>query len=112
MIWTILRLAGAAVLVLLIVALLAIVIVPRFLDRDYYRGPVSDHFDGARFFNPQGDDTLAPPSGRSRGGFLSRYRFGRDHRPAWPARSECWSVAHAPGAHQPAERRVVTRSIT
>src|SRR3546814_5919740 len=82
MIWTILRLAGAAVLVLLIVALLAIVIVPRFLDRVYYRGPVSDHFDGARFFNPEGDDTLAPPAGRSRGGFLLRYLFGRDERPA------------------------------
>src|SRR3546814_19472980 len=36
MIWTILRLAGAALLVLLIEALLAIVIVPRFLYRVYY----------------------------------------------------------------------------
>src|SRR3546814_1169158 len=66
----------------------ALPILPRFLDRVYYRGPVSDHFDGARFFNPEGDDTLAPPAGRSRGGFLLRYLFGRDDRPAWPERVE------------------------
>src|SRR3546814_3326406 len=106
MIWTILRLAGAAVLVLLIVALLAIVIVPRFLDRVYYRGPVSDHFDGARFFNPEGDDTLAPPAGRSRGGFLLRYLFGRDDRPAWPERVEV--RPSVPAARVEGARMVVT----
>ncbi|MEI9926860.1 MAG: MBL fold metallo-hydrolase [Sphingomonas sp.] len=30
--------------------------VPYFLDRIYYRGPPSAHFDGQRFFNPDGDD--------------------------------------------------------
>ena len=30
-------------------------LVPPFLDRIYYRGPASGHFDGARFFNPDRD---------------------------------------------------------
>src|SRR3546814_18630042 len=64
----------------------ALPILPRFLDRVYYRGPVSDHFDGARFFNPEGDDTLAPPARRSRGCLLLLYLFGRDDRPPWPER--------------------------
>jgi hypothetical protein len=29
-----------------------IVVVPPFLDRIYYEGPTTNHFDGARFFNP------------------------------------------------------------
>jgi len=28
---------------------------PLYLDRVYYRGPPSDHFDGARFRNPEGE---------------------------------------------------------
>lgn len=39
-------------LFLLVAALLAPETVPPFLDRIYYRGPKSDHFDGQRFFNP------------------------------------------------------------
>jgi L-ascorbate metabolism protein UlaG (beta-lactamase superfamily) len=65
---------------------LAITIVPRFLDRIYYRGPASDHFDGQRFFNPGRDDTMAPPTGGSRAGFLWRYLTQRDARPAWPTK--------------------------
>ena len=61
---------------------LAIAIVPHFLDRRYYRGPVTDHFDGERFFNPDGDDTFRPPTGKSRGGFL--YRYLTQKRPPWP----------------------------
>lgn len=68
----------------IVAACLAITIVPRFLDRVYYRGPVSDHFDGQRFFNPGHDDTVAPPTGNSRGGFLWRYITNRDKRPEWP----------------------------
>ncbi|MBR0553363.1 MBL fold metallo-hydrolase [Stakelama marina] len=76
---------GAGLLLWLVVALcLTIVIVPRFLDRVYYRGPVSDHFDGQRFFNPDGDDSVRPPGGGSRAGFILRYLTGRDGRPAWP----------------------------
>ncbi len=39
--------------------LLIPVVVPPFLDRIYYRGPVSDHFDGHRFFNPDGKSGIA-----------------------------------------------------
>ena len=37
----------------LVAALLAAIItVPPFLDRLYYEGPASAHYDGARFLNP------------------------------------------------------------
>lgn len=42
----------------------------------YYSGPVSDHFDGTRFFNPGGD----PPRGFTD---LLRWRFG-ESAAAWP----------------------------
>ena len=76
----------ATILLFTVVALgLAITIVPRFLDRIYYRGPRSDHFDGQRFFNPDGDaDTQMPIPHGSRAGFLWNQLTGRDGRPAWP----------------------------
>lgn len=43
--------------------LLAPTVVPPFLDRVYYRGPASDHFDGKRFFNPYGEG-IRPAGGR------------------------------------------------
>ena len=79
----------AGVLLLLVLVLgLAITIVPHFLDRIYYEGPASDHFDGARFFNPDGDaDTIRPPGGGGgRAGFFWRQLTGSDGRPAWPDR--------------------------
>lgn len=84
MIVTILKWVGAALLFLVVALALAITIVPQFLDRIYYRGPASAHFDGARFFNPDGDDTFRAPGGRSRGGFFFRYLTGADGRPPWP----------------------------
>lgn len=51
----ILRRAGTALLFLVILALLATVVVPPFLDRIYYRGPVGAHYDGQRFRNPDGE---------------------------------------------------------
>src|SRR5580704_1748482 len=43
-----------------------------------YSGPVSDHFDGERFFDPDG----APPKSL---GEVLRWQFGRDRqRQAWP----------------------------
>ena len=84
----VLKIVASTLLLLVILAGLAITIVPRFLDRIYYEGPASDHYDGARFFNPDGDtDTLRPPgtaTGGSRGGFFWRYLTGSDGRPAWP----------------------------
>ncbi len=76
---------GAVLLWLVIVAALATVIVPRFLDRRYYVGPSSGHFDGERFFNPDGEDTARVPGGGGRGGFLWRQATGSDGRPEWPA---------------------------
>jgi L-ascorbate metabolism protein UlaG (beta-lactamase superfamily) len=60
----------------------------------YYNGPVSDHFDGERFFDPNG----TPP--RSRRDLL-RWRFGRQSRKTrakWPA----W--APSPYADRPPAR--------
>lgn len=69
---------GVAKLILfLVIALcLLITLVPPFLDQRYY--------DGARFFNPDGEDTLAPPAGGSRAGFLLGWLTGANKREAWP----------------------------
>lgn len=80
-----LKIVGVALLLLVAAAGLAITIVPRFLDRIYYEGPESDHFDGARFFNPDGEDTARPPGGGGgRASFFWRQLTGRDGRPVWP----------------------------
>lgn len=75
----------ARLLLMTVVALLLVpVIVPPFLDRVYYRGSPSDHFDGERFFNPEGQFG----TGGSRSGWpLERlFRFAtRDDRQDWPA---------------------------
>lgn len=80
----VLKWLGAALLFLIVALCLAISLIPPFLDRIYYEGPRSGHFDTARFFNPDGDDMMRPPSGRSRGGFLLRFLTGSDDRPPWP----------------------------
>ena len=43
---------GRALLFAAIALCFAPTIVPPFLDRVYHDGPPSDHYDGARFFNP------------------------------------------------------------
>ena len=63
---------GAGLLVLVLVVLLAMILAPRFLDRIYYRGPVSDHFDGEHFFNA--DDK---PTAEQRRSGISPFRFIR-----------------------------------
>lgn len=79
------KLAGAMLLWTVIVLCLALTIVPPFLDGVYYRGPATGHFDGAHFFNPDGDDDrLKLSGGGSRAGFLARQVFGDPERPAWP----------------------------
>ena len=62
-----------------------VTILPPFLDRVYYRGPVSDHFDGERFFNPDGGDGFRMPGGQSRAGFLWS-RLTGEGQPPWPER--------------------------
>ncbi|EZP71607.1 Hydrolase [Sphingomonas paucimobilis] len=76
--------AGVALLFLVIALCLAITIVPPFLDRIYYQGPVSRHFDGAHFFNPDGEIEFSPPPGSNRQSFAVRWLLGADERPPWP----------------------------
>ena len=68
---------GTAILFLVIALSLAPSLIPPFLDRIYYRGPVSDHYDGERFFNPK----MPPPPRRNPGRFFGRWA---GERAAWP----------------------------
>jgi len=77
--------AGTLVAVLAVLCWAA-VLVPPLLDRIYYDGPVTDHYDGERFFNPDGEDTARPPGGGNRGSFIWRQLTGNDDRPPWPER--------------------------
>ncbi|MBX3563357.1 MAG: MBL fold metallo-hydrolase [Sphingomonas sp.] len=80
--------AGAAILLWTVVALcLAATVIPHFLDRIYYRGAVSGHFDGAHFFNPDGDDDRLKVTGPgSRVRFIWKQVFGDSERPVWPGK--------------------------
>lgn len=75
----VLKRLGTALLFLAIAMCLAPTLVTPFLDRIDYRGPVTDHFDGQRFFNP--DDVALKPS-RKKGTFFSRWATGS--RAKWP----------------------------
>jgi L-ascorbate metabolism protein UlaG (beta-lactamase superfamily) len=73
-----LRWFGTALLFAVAALCFAPTLVPPFLDRIYYEGPLSDHFDGAHFFNPD-----APSPGRlDPRRFLNRWASGE--RAAWP----------------------------
>jgi L-ascorbate metabolism protein UlaG (beta-lactamase superfamily) len=61
---------GTALLFLVIALCLAPSLIPPFLDRIYYRGPPSDHFDGERFFNPTPGRSAHGPSTPQR--FMNR----------------------------------------
>lgn len=77
---------GAMLLWLVIAALLAVTIVPAFLDHIYYRGPVTGHFDGSRFSNPDGEISFPVPPGERRGNLFWRFMLGRADRAPWPER--------------------------
>lgn len=79
----IVRWAGTLLVWLAILLCLAITLVPPFLDRHYYRGPESLHFDGQRFFNPDGPNDFQPVSSGNRLAFMWRIVTGRD-RQDWP----------------------------
>ena len=72
-----LKIVGGAIQLLIVALALAITIAPRFLDRIYYDGPPSDHYDGRRFFNPEGDaDTFRMPAGSGGRANLQRREIG------------------------------------
>jgi L-ascorbate metabolism protein UlaG (beta-lactamase superfamily) len=74
------RRAGAGLLFLCVAVLLAGIVAPPFLDRIYYSGPASSHFDGQHFFNP--DPETGPPRTFS---FTQMLRFMRgEGRARWP----------------------------
>lgn len=80
-----LKLALAGLLWTIVLLSLAVTIAPHFLDRIYYRGPATAHFDGEHFFNPDGDDDRIAMKG-NRAGFIARRIFGDPTQPAWPER--------------------------
>jgi L-ascorbate metabolism protein UlaG (beta-lactamase superfamily) len=75
----ILKRIGTALLFIVVAICLAPTLVPPFLDRIYYRGPPSGHFDGQRFFNP-GFQEVAHGSPTS---FINRVLRG-EGRAEWP----------------------------
>lgn len=77
------RRIGAFLLFTAVALCFAPTIVPIFLDRIYYRGPPSAHYDGERFFNPGVASETGPRGGRL--AFANRWISG-DGRAAWPGR--------------------------
>ncbi len=103
----VLKIIGGLLLLLVVIGGLLVTIVPRFLDRIYYRGDHTDHYDGERFFNPDNDrDTMGLPGGGSRAGFFWRQLTGSDGRPTWPTSVPI--TASKPAARVEGERMVVT----
>jgi len=104
------KVLGSGLLWIVIALCCAITVIPPFLDQVYYGGPKSAHFDGERFFNPDGDDTLrVPTNAPGRGGIAGsawRYLTGTDGRPAWPDRVAVTPSKPAPRVE--GERMVVT----
>jgi L-ascorbate metabolism protein UlaG (beta-lactamase superfamily) len=78
---TLLRRAGTALLFLIVALCLTPSVVLPFLDRIYYRGPETDHFDGERFANPDAGSGGRPHGSPAR--FFNRW-IGGDERAAWP----------------------------
>ncbi|RKE44571.1 MULTISPECIES: MBL fold metallo-hydrolase [unclassified Sphingomonas] len=105
-----LKIVGGAILLLVVIGALIVTIVPQFLDRIYYRGSTSSHFDGSRFFNPDGDADIKQiqpkGSGGGRASFFWKYFTGSDGRPAWPKSVAVNRIA--PPARVEGERMVVT----
>jgi L-ascorbate metabolism protein UlaG (beta-lactamase superfamily) len=71
------------ILFLAIAFCLAPTVIPPFLDRIYYEGPESGHFDGERFFNPEGEAAPGHRSGPAR--FFNRWAGDAERQP-WPER--------------------------
>lgn len=80
------RRIGTTVLFAVIFLCLALTIVPHFLDAIYYQGPVSAHYDGDRFRNPDRDDDIRRRRRGQAGSYLWRRLTGQtaDMPPEWP----------------------------
>ncbi len=78
------RIALSLLLWIVVAFCLTATAAPFFLDRVYYRGPVSSHFDGQRFFNPDGDALDISATRRNK--LLWQQLFGDPTRPKWPDR--------------------------
>ena len=76
------RRVGLGLFFLCVGLLLAAIIVPPFLDRVYYRGPPSAHYDGQHFFNPDRDSDTEPGFSLAR---MVRFMRG-EGRAHWPER--------------------------
>jgi L-ascorbate metabolism protein UlaG (beta-lactamase superfamily) len=77
----VLRGVGTLILFLAVALCFAPTVVPPFLDRIYYEGPESGHYDGERFFNPDGPAPLS--RGRGRGNIFNRWATSSE-RAVWP----------------------------
>ncbi|MFS0735781.1 MBL fold metallo-hydrolase [Sphingomonas sp. 1P06PA] len=75
---------GIGLFFLLVAVCLAIALVPPFLDRIYYRGPVSAHFDGQHFFNPDGEQGTGGSQASARNPSRFLRFFLRTDRAPWP----------------------------
>jgi L-ascorbate metabolism protein UlaG (beta-lactamase superfamily) len=83
-----LKRTGTALLFAVIGLSLAPTLVPPFLDRIYYRGPPSGHYDGERFFNPGG----AESHGGSPARFVNRV-LSSNQQAEWPERVDVAQTA-------------------
>ncbi|HEX8308892.1 MAG TPA: MBL fold metallo-hydrolase [Allosphingosinicella sp.] len=90
-----LRRLGTLLLFLAVALCFAPSLIPPFLDRIYYEGPSSGHFDGERFFNPGPAQRSGAHGGPAR--FLNRF-IGSNERAKWPV--------HVPVAPTVPPRRV------
>src|SRR3954470_2566395 len=77
-----LRRLGTLLLFLAVGLCFAPSLIPPFLDRIYYEGPRSDHFDGQRFFNPAPGPQAGTHGGAAR--YFNRWLGGSDDRARWP----------------------------
>jgi L-ascorbate metabolism protein UlaG (beta-lactamase superfamily) len=75
------RRLGTLLLFLAVALCFAPSLIPPLLDRVYYEGPRSDHFDGERFFNPGSAGQSGAHGGPAR--FLNRF-VGSSERARWP----------------------------
>ncbi|HEY0131287.1 MAG TPA: MBL fold metallo-hydrolase [Allosphingosinicella sp.] len=76
-----LRRLGTLILFLAVGLCFAPSLIPPFLDRVYYEGPRSAHFDGERFFNPTPGPASTAHGGPAR--FMNRF-IGSNERAQWP----------------------------